>query len=156
MTPQPRDPVEAPYVDTCVLLSLFLNDAGFPAAEQWLLDQGDSPLWVSHWALVEFAGVVSLCRRRGDLTNDRAAAIHKELESFRRERLQLLEPRGTDFLQARQWLQELASLPLRSGDALHLAIAGREKLRLATADQTLIRAAPALGLVHQAIGNTLM
>jgi hypothetical protein len=71
-------------------------------AERWFLDQGNLPFWVSHWALVEFAGAVSLCRRRGDLTNDRAAAIHKESECFRRERLQLLEPGGTDVLQARQ------------------------------------------------------
>ena len=152
MTPQPRDPVGAPYVDTGVLLSLFLNDTGFPAAEQWFLDQGNSPPWVSHWVLLEFAGVVSLCVRRGELTEARAAAVHAEFECFRRERLQLLEPRGTDFLQARLWLQELARLPLRSGDALHLAIARREKLLFATADRALIQAAAALGLEHRAIG----
>lgn len=142
----------APYVDTCVVLSLFLNDAGFPAAEQWFLDQGHAPLWVSHWVLVEFAGVVSLCVRRGDLSGDRAGAVHAEFECFRRERLQLLEPRGTDFLLARQWLQEVGSLPLRSGDALHLAIASREQLILATADQAMIQAAAALGLDHHWIG----
>lgn len=61
MTPQQtRDPMAAPYVDICVLLSLFLNDACFLAAEQWFLNQGNAPLWVSHWVLVEFAGVVSL------------------------------------------------------------------------------------------------
>ena len=136
----------APYVDTCVLLSLFLNDAGFLAAEQWFVNQGDAPLWVSHWVLVEFAGVVSLCARRGDLSNDRAGAIHAEFECFRRERLQLLEPRGTDFLQARQWLQAVESLPLRSGDALHLAMAKRQNLTIASADQGLAKAAEALGL----------
>ena len=142
----------APYVDTCVLLSLFLNDAGFLAAEKWFVNQGKAPLWVSHWVLVEFAGVVSLCARRGDLSNDRAGAIHAEFECFRRERLQLLEPRGTDFLQARQWLQAVESLPLRSGDALHLAIASREQLILTTADQALTLAAAALGLDHHWIG----
>jgi predicted nucleic acid-binding protein len=135
-------------VDTCVLLSLFLNDAGFPAAEQWFLSQGCAPLWVSHWVLLEFAGVVSLCVRRGALTEDRAGAIHAEFECLRRERLQLLEPRGTDFLLARQWMQEVGSLPLRSGDALHLAIASRQQLILTTADQALIQAAAALGLDH--------
>ncbi|AFY28588.1 hypothetical protein [Cyanobium gracile] len=53
-------------------------------------------------------------------------------------------------------MQELASLPLRSGDALHLAIASRETLTLTTADRLLIRAAAALGLDHHAIGNPLM
>ncbi len=148
MTPQTRNRMAAPYVDTCVVLSLLLNDAGFPAAEQWFLDQGHAPLWVSHWVLLEFAGVVSLCVRRGDLSADRAGAVHAEFECFRRERLQLLEPRGSDFLQARQWLQEMENLSLRSGDALHLAIASREQLILTTADQALIQAAAALGLDH--------
>jgi predicted nucleic acid-binding protein len=106
--------------------------------------------------LVEFASVVSLCVRRCDLTEDRARAIHAEFESFRRERLQLLEPRGTDFLMARQWLQEVESLPLRSGDALHLAIASREQLILTTADQALIQAAATLGLNHHWSGSTLL
>ena len=151
MTPRRRDPLVAIYVDTCVLLSLFLNDTGFPAAERWFLNQGPAPLWISHWVLVEFAAVVALCVRRGALSEDRAGAIHAEFDCFRRERLRLLEPRGTDFLQARQWLQELGSLPLRGGDALHLAIASREALVLATADQALIRVAAALGLSHHAI-----
>ena len=100
---------------------------------------------------MEFAAVVALCVRRGALSEDRAGAIHAEFDCFRRERLRLLEPRGTDFLQARQWLQELGSLPLRGGDALHLAIASSEALVLATADQALIRVAAALGLSHHAI-----
>jgi uncharacterized protein len=50
-------------------------------------------------------------------------------------------------------LQEVGSLPLRSGDALHLAIASREQLILTTADQALIlAAAAALGLDHHWIG----
>jgi len=52
------------YLDTCVVLSLFLADHGYSAAEQWLRNQRSSPILVSHWLLVEFAGVVALCRRR--------------------------------------------------------------------------------------------
>ncbi|MBD2422759.1 type II toxin-antitoxin system VapC family toxin [Cyanobium sp. FACHB-13342] len=138
------------YVDSCILLSLFLGDSGYPAAEQWLLNQGKTPLWISHWMLLEFAGVVALCVRRGDLTAERAATIHSEFECFRQERLQLLEPRGIDFLQARQWLQQGQSQArLRSGDALHLAIAKREGLTLTTADKALIDAAEVLGLPHK-------
>jgi uncharacterized protein len=85
--------------------------------------------------------VVSLCA-------EQAAAIHAEFECFRRERLQLVEPRGSDFLQARAWLQDTSGPPLRSGDALHLAIAQREQLTLATADKALIQAAHSLGLAH--------
>ena len=73
--------------------------------------------------LLEFSGVVALCLRRGDLTAQRGLAIHAEFECFRQERLSLLEPRGADYFQARQWLQEFKRPPLRGGDALHLAMA---------------------------------
>ena len=139
------------YLDSCVVLSLFLGDAGYDAAEQWLLAQADQPLWVSHWVLLEFSGVLALCLRRGDLTAQRGLAIHAEFECFRHERLGLLEPRGADFLQSRQWLQEFKGPPLRSGDALHLAIARRQSLAIASADQGLLKAAEALHLPFQLI-----
>ena len=65
----------------------------------------------------------------------------------------LLEPRGADYLQARQWLQEFKTPPLalRSGDALHLAIAKRQSLTIASADQGLVKAAEALHLPFQLI-----
>ena len=118
------------YLDSCVLLSLFLADSGYGAAEQWLRRQGDAAILVSHWLLVEVAGVVSLCVRRGELSAERAAAIHAEFECFRRERLQLLEPRA--------WFQ---------------GIAQREQLTLATADRGLIQAAHQLGVAHQWISG---
>jgi len=136
------------YVDSCVLLSLFLGDSGFAAAERWLLDQDGRPLWVSHWVLVEFAAVVAVGVRRGDLTASRGTTIHAEFAAFRRERLSLLEPRGADFLQAMEWLersiQPLAKL--RAADALHLAISQRHGLELATADGDLVQAAAQLNL----------
>jgi hypothetical protein len=94
------------YLDSCVLLSLFLGDSGFDASETWLLSRDGTELWISHWVLLEFAGVVATCVRRGQLTAERARWIESEFECFRQERLRLLEPRGSDFLQARQWLQQ--------------------------------------------------
>jgi predicted nucleic acid-binding protein len=55
-----------------------------------------------------------------------------------------LEPRGGDFHQARQWLQESNGPPLRSCDALHLALVKRQNLMIASADRDLARAADAL------------
>jgi len=95
--------------------------------------------------------VVALCLRRGELTAERGLAINAEFECFRQERLSLLEPRSADYLQARQWLQELNGPSLRSGDALHLAMAKRQSLKIASADQGLIKAAEALGIAFQLI-----
>ena len=139
------------YLDSCVLLSLFLGDSGYADSERWLLAQADQTLWISHWVLLEVAGVMASCVRRGQLTAQRAQTLAEEFEAFRQERLALLEPRGSDFLQAHQWLETQHQLPLRSGDALHLALARRHRLTLVSADQTLGRCAQALGLPIQLI-----
>lgn len=140
------------YLDSCVLLSLFLGDSGYADSERWLLAQADQTLWISHWVLLEVAGVMASCVRRGQLTAQRAQTLAREFEAFRQERLALLEPRGSDFLQARQWLHTLDGLPLRSGDALHLALARRQGLILVTADRILARCAEHLGLPIQWVG----
>ena len=142
----------AAYGDRCVLLSLLLGDSGYTDSERWLINQGDQTLWISHWVLLEVAGVIATCVRRGQLTAEQAQTIGSEFESFRHERLTLIEPRGTDFLQARQWLERCLHLPLRSGDALHLALAQRQQLTVVSADRALARCAESLGLPLQLIG----
>ena len=142
----------AAYVDSCVLLSLLLGDSGYTDSERWLINQGDQTLWISHWVLLEVAGVIATCVRRGQLTAEQAQTIGSEFESFRQERLTLIEPRGTDFLQARQWLEQCLHMPLRSGDALHLALAQRQQLTVVSADRALARCAESLGLPLQLIG----
>ena len=142
----------AAYGDRCVLLSLLLGDSGYTDSERWLINQGDQTLWISHWVLLEVAGVIVTCVRRGQLTAEQAQTIGSEFESFRQERLTLIEPRGTDFLQARQWLERCLHLPLRSGDALHLALAQRQQLTVVSADRALARCAESLGLPLQLIG----
>ena len=142
----------AAYGDSCVLLSLLLGDSGYTDSERWLINQGDQTLWISHWVLLEVAGVIATCVRRGQLTAEQAQTIGSEFESFRQERLTLIEPRGTDFLQARQWLERCLHMPLRSGDALHLALAQRQQLTVVSADRALARCAESLGLPLQLIG----
>ena len=142
----------AAYGDRCVLLSLLLGDSGYTDSERWLINQGDQTLWISHWVLLEVAGVIATSVRRGQLTAEQAQTIGSEFESFRQERLTLIEPRGTDFLQARQWLERCLHLPLRSGDALHLALAKRQQLTVVSADRALARCAESLGLPLQLVG----
>lgn len=140
------------YVESCVLLSVLLGDSGYTDSERWLINQGDQTLWISHLVLLEVAGMIATCVWRGQLTAEQAQTIGSEFESFRQERLTLIEPRGTDFLQARQWLERCLHLPLRSGDALHLALAQRQQLTVVSAVRALARCAESLGLPLQLIG----
>ncbi len=135
----------AAYVDRCVLLSLVLGGSGYTGSERWLCSQDDQSLWISHWVLLEVAGVIAMCVRRGQLTAEQAQTIGSEFEGFRQERLTLIEPCGTDFLQARQWLERCLHLPLRSGDALHLALAQRQQLTVVSADRAFASCAESLG-----------
>jgi predicted nucleic acid-binding protein len=134
------------YVDSCVLLSLLLGDSGYNVAERWFKRQNDQPLWISHWVLLEVAGVIALCRRRGDISTAEAETMQEDFEAFRQAHLGLIEPRAADFLQARAWLHAAEPVALRSGDALHCAIAQRERLLLTTADRNLGKAAEQLGV----------
>lgn len=135
-----------PYLDTCILFSLLVPDSGSRAALDWFSGQKEQPIWLSHWTWLELTGVLALCGRRGDLNSERLQLIHQEADAFRRERLSLVEVLSADFLQAQAWLRQHPDKPLRSGDALHLAIAQRTQLRLHTADQQLLNVAGALGL----------
>ena len=63
------------YVDTCVLVSLFHNDSGYPAAEAWLMQVKDRDLWISHWVLLEFASATALRQRRGDCARCQTISI---------------------------------------------------------------------------------
>ena len=140
------------YPDTCVLVSLFHGDSGYAAAESWLAAALLQQIWISHWVVLEFAQATAARLRRGELPATKAAALQPAFEAFRQERLALLEPCGRDFLLARDWLQSDSVSGLRAADALHLALAQRQGLRLVSADHALVRGAQQLGLEAMLVG----
>lgn len=144
----------AGYLDTCLLVSLFHNDSGYPAAEAWLAAAGGRELWISHWVLLEFASATAVRGRRGELPSGKVDRIHRAFEAFHRERLGMLEPKGEHFLLARGWVQGQQAAGLRGGDALHLALAQRHGLQLVSADQTLVAAAEGLGIQAELVGGS--
>ena len=142
------------YLDTCVLVSLFHNDSGYAAAEAWLATATERPLWISHWVLLEFATATAVRCRRGELAPGKVAVIESAVAAFQRERLGLLEPRGEHFLLARGWVQRAQGPTLRGADALHLALAHRQGLRLVSADRALVEAAGELQIPAELVGGS--
>jgi len=140
------------YVDTCLLVSLFHNDSGYPAAVAWLTGAAAQELWISHWVLLEFASATAVRQRRGELKASKVTGLQSELEAFRAERLALVEPRAEDYLLARAWVQRQSAPGLRAGDALHLAVAQRQRLTLVSADQALVATARQLDAKAQLVG----
>ena len=129
------------YLDTSLLISLLAEDRHTPRAQAWSGQGGR--VTISTWALVEVSSVLGLKVRQGVLT----PAQHEQAESrvalLAANPLVIAPTKPIDMIAARTLV--LSSRNLRAPDALHLAIAMRLSLDLATFDDGLKQAAAAVG-----------
>ena len=131
--------MKACYVDTSVLGAYYCPEPLSEVAQAFLIDI-DTPV-ISLLTEVEFFSLVAKKKRVHDFSANKARMILMEFQShletgyFRK-----IVPEPQHYLYARDMIGELKTA-LRSLDALHLAIAGAEKLPLVTADQIMAQAA---------------
>jgi predicted nucleic acid-binding protein len=132
------------YLDTSVLVSMLTVDDNTRAATAWL-SSAPRRLSLSDWSVTEFSSALALGVRTGRLTQaDRTAA-----EVALRSRLDVdrqVEAVVADDVRTARALILATGLPLRAGDALHLAIAQRLGDAVATFDARMREAAVDLGL----------
>lgn len=133
------------YVDTSVWVALLSQEARGPAVARWL--QGDVPLVTSRWTAVEIASALSIKARRGELSQTQ---VSQACQAFRDvldgAGVAAVDCVGTDFQEAALLCEHVAS-GLRSGGALHLAVAQRTGSSLFLSfDRTLNQQAERLGL----------
>lgn len=101
---------------------------------------------ISSLTEVEFVSALSRKFRAGELSRSDAIRVlsqflaHLEASLYTRIDIQYLH-----FRLAREWIAGLTTA-LRTLDALHLAVAASESLRIVTADETLARSARQLGI----------
>ncbi len=111
-----------------------------------------APPCVSALTEVELACLVARKRRMGELDAAEAAAVlaafddHLAAGVYRRVALE-----RPVFARARKLVTE-APAPVRTLDALHLAVAMRHALGLITADRAMAKAAVGLGLAVRRVG----
>ena len=133
------------YLDTSFLIPYYIAEPSSAAVETVLQQAPSRSFVVSSWTKVEF--VSSLARQvRMGVLRQRQAEIHIEaLTEDIRHSYQPLDVNEDDYALAANLLFRDPLLGLRGPDALHLAIVGNRSLALYTLDQTLIKAALALG-----------
>lgn len=135
------------YVDTSVVLPLFVPEATSPAVMAFVESLPPQELTVSQWTLVEFASVLGRHVRTGRIDGRFADEVTARFEGLLAGTFAILLPTAADFTLARQWLAD-PTRGLRAGDALHLAIAGNNDARaIFTFDKNMLRAGRELGLV---------
>lgn len=131
-------------IDTSVLVSAFTKEDATEEVLAWFAEERTSPLAINDWTCVEFASALMIKVRDGRLSTDSQNAIQLKFKAERRA-FHLLEVTREHFKLAEQLCQR-SRFGIRSGDALHAAVALLSDSTLVTRDKTLIAASGAYGL----------
>lgn len=126
------------YVDTSVLVALYLKEDKSAAVSRWYAACADE-LISAVWCVSEFASALSIKRRTGQIDEAAAQAAWQKFERMCANDLVLLPLEPGAFHRGAVLTLD-ASSGLRAGDALHLATALDTKARsMATLDDALAR-----------------
>jgi predicted nucleic acid-binding protein len=133
----------AVYLDTSVVMSMFIVDVHSPDARSWLA-RNTQPLTFSDWTAAEFTSAAAVTARAAFSPGLRAAA-EQAFNAWIAQRGGALAVTSADVRQARVLINSTRE-PLRASDALHLAVVRRTGDTLAVFDVGMARAATALGI----------
>jgi predicted nucleic acid-binding protein len=109
------------YVDTSVLVALFLPEPHTPKVRDWYAQCKD-PLASCRWVVTEFSSALSLKCRSDQITDAQAEESWHMFKRLCQHDLQLLSPDAYTFEQAAELIRDHPH-GLRSGDGLHLSAA---------------------------------
>jgi uncharacterized protein len=126
------------YVDTSVLVPLFLNEPHSLAVGEWYArEKGE--LVAAAWCIPEFASALGIKQRTGAIDAQQAQGAWKRFERMAAADLRVLPVEPAHFLRAAELVLDAASA-LRAGDALHLACAEAAGAKqVASLDEVLSR-----------------
>jgi uncharacterized protein len=133
------------YLDTSVLVSALTLEIHTARSKQWLTAQQAGTLLVSPWVGTEFMSAIGMKLRSKTITKSDHSIARAAYLRLERDYCTVLLIGSNHFETATDILSDY-SLGLRSGDALHLAIASYNAATLCTLDQTLFDACKALGI----------
>jgi uncharacterized protein len=133
------------YLDASLLVPLFKEDY-FSSRSEAFLGSNEDTLVLSDFAAAEFASTISRHVRMRNLTDADARGAFARFDDWTARATQRVESHTGDIHAAATLLRRL-DLPLRTADALNIAIAQRIGAALATFDDKMAACARALGTV---------
>jgi predicted nucleic acid-binding protein len=141
------------YLDTSALLKRYVPERNSDAFDTWFAER--APASISRLTLVELRSGLARKRREGKLDAAQEQAATNEIRTDLQDGVIIIHPSSdADFVGAYHMIEALPELPLRTLDALHLAIAkALGSTELATADDVMRRAAQSLGISVVYFGN---
>jgi uncharacterized protein len=132
------------YLDTSIIAPLYWVEALSDTVEELVLSE--SELGLSQLVEVEFVSALSRRVRMREISQEDATTIVERFQSdidsgfYARITLETIH-----YHLAREWISRFTT-PLRTLDALHLAVASQNNIRLVTADAALAASAQFLGV----------
>ncbi|MGR9250168.1 type II toxin-antitoxin system VapC family toxin [Rhizobium leguminosarum] len=136
------------YIDTSVLVAACTIETRTDDVQQWLATLGSEEIAVSGWTITEFSSAVALKTRNGQIDpadRGEALAMFRELCSMTFEFLPISR---AHFIEAAR-MTDRFDIGLRTGDALHLAVALGSDATLVTLDKGLAKACTIVGAKHR-------
>jgi uncharacterized protein len=132
------------YLDVNVLVALFVVDPLNDRADKAMRGVHDN-LAVSNLSAAEFSAVIARRVRTRDLRADEARTAFANFDIWCARHTRRIEIDSIDVAGASALMRRL-DFPLRTPDALHIAIAQRIGCTLLTFDRTMAKVARALGV----------
>jgi hypothetical protein len=138
--------IQGPYLDTSALAKWYVNETRSEDVADYLL--GESAVTISRLTIVEFRCLLARRRRAKELSATMEQRILSTFEQHIRDGLISVQPLDDQHaVEATHLLARLGAHPLRTLDALHLAIARSLGVEtVVTADRVMAAAAAAVGL----------
>lgn len=134
------------YLDTSVLGAIFFREPGAATLVARLESQRKAKLMISAWTLTEMSSIGGIKERTGAIDAETRQRAVANFQRFASMQLVTVEIDPADFRTAAVLIE--SPIPLRAGDALHLAVARRLGARIASLDHRLSAATDALGLAR--------
>ena len=141
------------YIDTSALAKWYLNEPGSEDFARWIVDEPEP--WISSLTVTELRCLLARRRRAGEIAREHETQCLAAFQQDEAEGHLHVHPVDDAAVQAAASLiGRLMNHPLRTLDALHLALARQVRTpTLATADATMAAAAEELGMAVVRFGS---
>jgi uncharacterized protein len=133
------------YIDASVLVSFAVGEGHAADVRHWLNSRSQKEAVISPWCDTEVCSALGRKLRMHELSVDREAQVRLMWRTTMQGLLTVVPTHTVDFHHAAD-LCARPDLKLRAPDALHLAVARRLDLPLATFDTVMAEAAAALAI----------